>query len=95
MEFVVKEWETIQYCVRSVRNGITKECSKVKGKLGSNINFQCPKCSEPQAAIGTKKDKKSMVLDQNVEFEFVDRFCYLGDMVIDLVLEVELSCHLK
>src|SRR6187399_1793910 len=60
---------------------VHKRCSKVKGKFGSNINFQCPKCSEPQAAIGTKKDKKSMVLDQNVEFEFVDRFCYLGDMI--------------
>ena len=60
---------------------VHKRCSKVKGKLGSKINFQCPKCSEPQSAIGTKKDKKSLVLDQNAEFEFVDRFCYLGDMI--------------
>ena len=29
----------------------------------------------------TKKDKKGLVLDQNVEFESVDRFCYLGDMI--------------
>ena len=53
----------------------------VSGKLASKINFQCPKCSEPQSAIGTKKDKKSLVLDKNAEFEFVDRFCYLGDMI--------------
>ena len=60
---------------------VHKRCSKVKGKLASKINFQCPKCSEPQVAIDTKKDKKGLVLDQNVEFESVDRFCYLGDMI--------------
>ena len=32
-------------------------------------------------AIDTKNDKKGLVLDQNVEFESVDRFCYLGDMI--------------
>src|SRR6188768_1275343 len=53
----------------------------VKGKLASKINFQCSKCSEPQVAIDTKNDKKGLVLDQNVEFESVDRFCYLGDMI--------------
>ena len=60
---------------------VHRRCSKVKGKLASKINFQCSKCSEPQVAIDTKNDKKGLVLDQNVEFESVDRFCYLGDMI--------------
>ena len=66
----------------------------VKGKLESKINFQCPKCSEPQVAINTKNDKKSLVFDQNVEFEFVDMFCYLGDM-IDAGGGAELSSRMR
>jgi len=45
----------------------------------SNDGFQCPKCSNLVKKLEAKHVKGSLVMDTGVEFECVDRFCYLGD----------------
>ena len=61
---------------------IHKTCSKVKGKIMSNVDFQCPKCiGRLKQTRKVPQDKAKLVLDGGVEFKCVDRFCYLGDMI--------------
>ena len=62
---------------------VHKRCSRIKGKIETNIDFQCPKCCDlvKKNSKDSKHDKRNLGLRNGVEFECVDRFCYLGDMV--------------
>ena len=60
---------------------IHKRCSKVKGKITSNVGFQCPKCRDLVQKHDAVHEERSLVMDAGVKFENVDRFCYLGDMI--------------
>jgi hypothetical protein len=63
------------------KSWVHKRCSGVKGRLKKNeYNFQCAKCTSLGPANSTGK-RKSVQLEQNVTFECVDEFCYLGDMI--------------
>jgi hypothetical protein len=60
-----------------------KRCSGVIGKLKLGMSFQCSKCSV-KVKVPVDQDsslKKVVLTDQGVEFEHVDKFCYLGDML--------------
>ena len=62
---------------------IHKRCSKIKGKLKEDAQFQCALCVLGPDAHSSVKDVGSVgtVLGQDCELEQVDRFCYLGDML--------------
>jgi len=68
------------FCTKC-KKWIHKRCSKVKGKISSNDGLQCPKCSDQVRSKDSEHEKRSLVMDTGVEFECVDRFCYLGDMI--------------
>jgi len=57
---------------------VHKKCSGVKGQLKKETNFSCRKCKNPEIV---QRRKQSVSLEQNVELECVDEFCYLGDMI--------------
>ena len=63
---------------------IHKRCSGVKGKLrsGTGTGFKCGRC-DPKVlgVVGSMEGKKDAVLGQDSGLEFVDRFCYLGDVI--------------
>jgi len=58
---------------------VHKRCSKLKGRIGTNVDFQCLKCCDLVRKDITY-DKRNLMAENGVEFECVDRFCYLGDM---------------
>ena len=62
---------------------IHKRCSKIKGKLKEDAQFQCSLCVLGQDTQSSVKGVGSgeTVLGQDCELERVDRFCYLGDML--------------
>jgi hypothetical protein len=60
---------------------IHKRCSNTVGKIVSNEDFECPKCMGLVVTPKTEHHKASLMLETGVEFECVDRFCYLGDMI--------------
>ena len=60
---------------------IHKRCSSTVGKLVSNVDFQFPRCMGLVVTLNTEHHKSSLMLETGVEFECVDRFCYLGDMI--------------
>ena len=78
-------------CNKGVRNNsilctkcekwIHKRCSNTVGKLASNVDFQCPRCMGLVVTPNTEHHKASLMLETGVEFDCVDRFCYLGDMI--------------
>ena len=57
---------------------IHKRCSGVKGSLESCKNFKCRKCLNVVASVEMSDSKAESV---TVGLEFVDTFCYLGDML--------------
>jgi Reverse transcriptase (RNA-dependent DNA polymerase) len=57
---------------------IHKRCSGVKGSLESCKNFQCEKCMRGVASAGVTVSKPKYASDG---LEYVDSFCYLGDML--------------
>jgi len=65
----------------SCKKWIHKRCSGLRGALKEDIRFQCAKCTGKI----TSKEQPTMdgktVLEQGVEFDQVDKFCYLGDMI--------------
>jgi len=77
---------------------IHKRCNKIKERIETNVDFQCPRCSV--CVKDTKNvvyDKRNLVLLKGVEFECADRFCYLGDMVsagddADLASQTRVRC---
>jgi len=76
---------------------IHKRCSNTVGKLVSNEDFQCPRCIGLVVTPNTEHHKASLTLETGVEFECVDRFCYLGDMIgagggADLASTVRVRC---
>jgi len=68
------------FCTKCKKR-IHKRCSKVKGKIPSNDGFQCLKCSDLVSSKVYEHEKRSLIMDTGVEFECVDRFCYLEDMI--------------
>ena len=57
---------------------IHKRCSGVKGNLESCKNFKCRKCLNVVASVEMSDSKAESA---TVGLEFVDTFCYLGDML--------------
>ena len=56
---------------------VQKRCSGLKGRLRDVLDFKCSKCLHPQEVIETAKKVKL----GNSDYEVVDQFCYLGDML--------------
>ena len=57
-----------------------KKCSGVKSKLVEGVKFTCPVCvkgghDDPLA-------EKEVVLGEAGKLQCVDKFCYLGDMLV-------------
>ena len=59
---------------------IHKRCSRVKGSLESCKNFKCGKCLNVVAS-DEMPDSKIARESTTVGLEFVDTFCYLGNML--------------
>ena len=57
---------------------VHKRCSDVAGRLDRVVDFRCRKCLNPQQAPNDLERKVD--IDGN-EYEVVDQFCYLGDML--------------
>jgi len=60
---------------------IHKRCSNVKGPLGSKTDYKCPKCIGARVGLARVALDSEMILDHGVELEYVNEFCYLGDMI--------------
>ena len=76
---------------------IHKRCSNTVGKLESYVDFQCPRCVGLVVTLKTEHHKASLMLETGVEFECIDRFCYLGDLIgagggADLASIVRVRC---
>ena len=52
-------------------------CSGLYGRLYNVVNFKCRTCLNP--TVANDDDKKIRL--GNVEYDVVDQFCYLGDML--------------
>ena len=64
---------------KACKKWVHKKCSGLKCKLGTVVDFECKKCSEP---VKMKLDEKSpFSLRSGYVLECVDKFCYLGDMI--------------
>jgi len=54
----------------------------VKGKLWSGTGFKCIGCDPTVAeALGSMVEKKDAVLGSDSGLEWMDRFCYLGNVI--------------
>lgn len=60
---------------------IHKRCTSIKGRIKVDASFQCSRCTMVDQTDNTKRDKRNLALESGVEFECVDKFCYLGDMI--------------
>jgi len=60
---------------------VLKKCSKIRGKLQSNIGFQCGVYLGDVEARRSGKKRENFILEKGVELEYVSKFCYLGDMI--------------
>ena len=58
---------------------VHKKCSSVKGRLQDVVNYCCPTCVQGRSDNVVKQE--DLVLDGAGKLEYVDRFCYLGDML--------------
>ena len=56
---------------------VHKRCSGLKGRLRDVPDFKCSKCIHPQEVSETAKKVRL----GNSDYEVVDQFCYLGDML--------------
>ena len=63
------------------KSWIHKRCSKIKGKLKSNLDFKCAKCVKVVNEQRKIDSKRKLTLEDNVELDCVNEFCYLGDMI--------------
>ena len=66
-------WLKVHHCAHWVKN----HCSGLNGKLDNVFDFKCRACLNPNV---TNDDDKKVRLG-NVEYEAVDQFYYLGDML--------------
>jgi hypothetical protein len=60
---------------------IHKKCSKIKGKLKSDPQFQCATCVSEVFHDGMEAESLNLEMDKDCKVEKVDSFCYLGDMI--------------
>ena len=63
---------------QSCNHWVHKRCSKIKGKLNADPSFKCNVCTNN---ISTKSQEISEVIIDNIKFEEVDSFRYLGDSI--------------
>ena len=56
---------------------VHKRCSGIKGRLEAIVNYKCKSCENLQEQ---HEENKKILLD-SIEYEVVDQFCYLGDML--------------
>ena len=63
---------------QSCNHWVHKRCLKIKGKLKADPSFQCNVCT---TNISTKSQEFSEVIIDNIKFEEVDSFRYLGDSI--------------
>ena len=62
---------------------VHKNCSGVKGRLKADSNYQCLKCqvngkTTIEAGVGKKEN---LLLSSGTSVDWVEEFCYLGDML--------------
>ena len=58
---------------------VHKRCAGVRGSLKEDANFRCAVCV--QGGHGISGHEKEVVIDDAGRLEWVDRFCYLGDVL--------------
>ena len=56
---------------------VHKRCSGVKGRLEAVVDFKCKACENIRVA----EDQSKSVKMGGIDYEVVDQFCYLGDML--------------
>ena len=57
---------------------VHKRCSGLSGSLNAVVGFECSRCVE---GLGYGEVKKDMEIELGGKLEWVDKFCYLGDMI--------------
>jgi hypothetical protein len=71
-------------CCGACGKWVHKKCSRVKGRLKAQKDYQCSNCRNTAARITVTKTgerKKYTELETEVTINCVDEFCYLGDML--------------
>src|SRR3989442_2630968 len=63
----------------SCKKWIHRRCGGVVGRLAKVRDFKCRNCSEGGAKV--VNEVRQFVLEAREEFEVVDKFCYLGDVI--------------
>src|SRR3989442_11721644 len=63
----------------SCKKWIRKRCGGVVGRLAKVGDFKCRNCSEGGAKV--VDGVSQFVMESREELEFVDKFCYLGDVI--------------
>jgi hypothetical protein len=67
---------------QSCKKWIHKRCSGIRIALRGDMLFQCARCTGTlKGSVDSARTKASTLLQQDVELERVDKFCYLGDMI--------------
>ena len=61
------------------RKWIHHRCSGVKGRLQGVVDYQCKRCTNGDLENPDKMGE--LALGHGDKLEYVDRFCYLGDMI--------------
>ena len=81
MEFVEKGWLRILYAAVPVKNGFTRDVhSGVMGSLEKIGNFMCKNCTA--GGVKVADEVKQFVLENNDKMEVVEKFCYVGDVMM-------------
>src|SRR6476469_2024722 len=66
---------------QSCKEWIHKRCSGIRGRLSEGMGFQCDRCAGRSDSSEKVATKESTQVQQDIELERVDKFCYLGIMI--------------
>ena len=78
---VIKVWEITRFFAQNVVNGFTKDAVTLLVNSHQMWTFNVLGVWVLVVTPNTEHHKASLMLETDVEFECVDRFCYLGDMI--------------
>src|SRR5258706_153441 len=78
---VAKVWQVTRFTAQNARNGSTKRCSKVTGRLQDVVDFKCVNCTQGKKAAAAVTVELKLIAEEGDTLECVDKFCYLGDMI--------------
>ena len=66
---------------QSCKKWIHKRCSGIRGRLSEGMLLECDRCTGKSHSREKIVTKASTQVQQDIELERVDKFCYLGDMI--------------